>query len=125
MAQGAFSPMFLCRIKPLTLLFHSILSSRTVASSTTCPTPTAFRTSAVSFTPLAFVPFSLVAHTSALSGLPFSPPLETRLRNMTAGTKDAREQMTEGLCHKVRFDSSLAYPLYALSEHPLNSRPSL
>ncbi|BGP21713.1 hypothetical protein Rt10032_c01g0416 [Rhodotorula toruloides] len=37
---------------------------------------------------------------SNLTGLPFSPPVQTRVVSLPASTKDQRSQMTEGLCHK-------------------------
>ncbi|KAL7338197.1 SacI homology domain-containing protein [Rhodotorula toruloides] len=37
---------------------------------------------------------------SNLTGLPFSPPVQTRVVGLPASTKDQRSQMTEGLCHK-------------------------
>ncbi|KAL8286787.1 hypothetical protein RQP46_004315 [Phenoliferia psychrophenolica] len=37
---------------------------------------------------------------SNLTGLPFSPPLKTRTQHLKPLTKDARDHMTEGLCHR-------------------------
>ncbi|KAM0752465.1 hypothetical protein T439DRAFT_208878 [Meredithblackwellia eburnea MCA 4105] len=37
---------------------------------------------------------------SNLTGLPFSPPIKTRTTQLTPATKDARDHMTDGLCHK-------------------------
>lgn len=41
---------------------------------------------------------------SALAGLPFSPPAQMRSVKLNATSKDAREIMREGLCHKVSVD---------------------
>lgn len=36
------------------------------------------------------------------TGLPFSPPIQIRSTHLEVSSKDAREVMQEGLCHKVR-----------------------
>lgn len=54
----------------------------------------------------------LTFFTRNATGLPFSPPKDLRAVKLNASSKDAREIMREGLCHKVRWlTSPLAFGL--------------